>query len=398
LIKHFKGKFKVSFSLTGVVMDQLERYAPDVLDSFKELAETGMVEFLSETYSHSLASLSNKEEFMFQVESHRKKVKELFGVETTSFRNTEIIYSDEIGSWVSEMGFKSILTEGAKHVLGWRSPNFMYCNATNPKLKVLLRNFELSDDIAFRFSNREWSEWPLTVDKYVDWINTRDEKAELINLFLDYETFGEHQKADTGIFEFLKSLPGAIIKKTPFDFTTPTEIASIQQPISAIQIPNPISWADEERDLTAWLGNDLQDAAFKKLYGMADKIRQCKNEDLLTDWKFLQVSDHFYYMCTKFFSDGAVHAYFNPYESPYDAFMNYMNVLSDFEMRIDTACPGDGVEKETTQLRKKLETKDKSIEKLEKEVSTLRRKLKKITVKGGNGNGQKTNKVKGDSK
>ncbi|MEZ5012044.1 MAG: glycoside hydrolase family 57 protein [Bacteroidales bacterium] len=275
LLKHYKGKFKVSFSLTGVLLEQLELYAPDVLDSFRELAATGSVEFLAETYSHSLACLSSKEEFFTQVGMHRKKIVELFGVEPTSFRNTELVYSDEIGSWIAEMGFKSVLTEGAKHILGWRSPDYLYCNSINPKLKVLLRNFNLSDDIAFRFGNRSWSEWPLTVDKYAKWINSRAEKAELINLFLDYETFGEHQKADTGIFEFLKALPGAIMKKSQFTFMTPSEVADTFQPVSAIQVPNPISWADEERDLTAWLGNDLQDAAFRKLYELTDKVRRC---------------------------------------------------------------------------------------------------------------------------
>lgn len=385
LLQHFKGKFRVSFSLTGVLLDQLELYAPDVLESFRELASTGYVEFLAETYSHSLACLSDKDEFFDQVTRHRKKIKELFGVEPTSFRNTELVYSDEIGGWIAEMGFKAVLTEGAKHILGWRSPDYLYCNTVNPKLKVLLRNFDLSDDIAFRFSNRGWSEWPLTVEKYTGWIKAREAKAELINLFIDYETFGEHQKADTGIFDFLKALPGAILKKSPFTFMTPSEVADSFQPVSAIQVPNPISWADEERDLTAWLGNDLQDAAFKKLYGLSAKVRKCNHEDLLTDWGYLQVSDHFYYMCTKFFSDGAVHAYFNPYESPYDAFMNYMNVLSDFEKRLNAACPGEETDQEISALMKKLEKRDEAIARLEYEVHTLRGNMKKLTVKAGNG-------------
>ncbi|TFH39767.1 MAG: alpha-amylase [Bacteroidia bacterium] len=383
LIGHHNGQFRVSFSLTGVLLDQLELYAPDVLESFRELAATGHVEFLAETYSHSLASMGNKEEFINQVTRHREKINTLFGVEPASFRNTELVYSDEVGSWVADMGFKSILTEGAKHILGWRSPDYLYHNTINPKLKVLLRNFSLSDDIAFRFGNRSWSEWPLTADKYAGWIRKKAEKAELINLFLDYETFGEHQKAETGIFEFLKSLPGAIIKKTPFKFMTPAEVADKLQPVSAIQVPNPISWADEERDLTAWLGNDLQDAAFKKLYELAEKVKKCNDEELLIDWGYLQVSDHFYYMCTKFFSDGAVHAYFNPYESPYDAFMNYMNVLSDFEMRLEVACPHNEIDQEIAALRRKIERRDETIASLEGELANSRARLKKITARAG---------------
>ncbi|HUS86394.1 MAG TPA: glycoside hydrolase family 57 protein [Bacteroidales bacterium] len=375
LIEKHQGEFKVSFSLTGVVLDQLESYAPDVLDSFKKLAETGHVEFLAETYSHSLACMSNREEFTKQIAMHSSRIRDLFGNTPRSFRNTEMVYSDKIGEWVADMGFKSILTEGAKHILGWRSPDYLYCNSVNPKLKVLLRNFSLSDDIAFRFGNRDWSEWPLTVDKFARWLKGRD-KAELVNLFLNYETFGEHQDAGTGIFNFLKSLPGIILKKTPYRFMTPSEIADKFQPVSAIQVPTPISWADEERDLTAWLGNDLQDAAFGKLYELADKMAKCNNEELKRDWNYLQASDHFYYMCTKFFSDGAVHAYFNPYESPYDAFMNYMNVLSDFEERLDAACPGNGVDMELANLRKKIEKKDEQIEKQEAEIHTLRSKLK----------------------
>jgi alpha-amylase len=279
------------------------------------------------------------------------------------------------------MGFKSVLTEGARHILGWRSPDYLYCNTLNPKLKVLLRNFMLSDDIAFRFGNREWSEWPLTVEKFSSWINARAPKAELINLFMDYETFGEHQKKESGIFEFMKALPAEIIKKTPFNFMTPSEVADRFEPVSAIMVPNPVSWADEERDITAWLGNELQDAAFGKLYELEPMVRKCNEPSILSDWKYLQVSDHFYYMCTKFFSDGAVHAYFNPYESPYDAFMNYMNILSDFERRLQSACPADGNGHEVIQLRRRLEQREETVERLETELHSLRTKLKKLTVK-----------------
>ncbi|MDO9579095.1 MAG: glycoside hydrolase family 57 protein, partial [Bacteroidales bacterium] len=244
LIRKHKGKFKVTYSLSGLAINQFRLYAPEVLDSFRKLAETGMVEFLAETNSHSLASLKSRSEFELQVNKHKELLKKFLGVEAKSFRNTELIYSDAIGSWVADMGFKSILTEGAKHILGWKSPNFLYCNSINPRLKVLLRNFVLSDDIAFRFSNRDWSAWPLTADKYASWINKIAPKSEILNIFLDYETFGEHNWKETGIFDFLNHMPGAVLKKTPFKFMTATEVADIFQPVSAINIPSPISWAD----------------------------------------------------------------------------------------------------------------------------------------------------------
>jgi alpha-amylase len=381
LITKHKGKFKVAFSLSGMVIDQFRLYAPEVLDSFRKLAETGMVEFLGETQAHSLVSLINKEEFIRQVNNHSKLLKEYLGVEPTSFRNTELIYSDKIGSWVAEMGFKSILTEGAKHVLGWKSPNYLYCNAINPRLKVLLRNFILSDDIAFRFSNRNWSEWPLTTDKYASWLNKLANKSELVNIFIDYETFGEHNWKETGIFDFLSHMPGAILKKTPFKFMTPSEVADNLQPVSAISVPSPISWADEERDITAWLGNELQNAAFEKLYFLTDKVNNCKYDLIKKDWTYLQSSDHFYYMCTKFFSDGAVHAYFNPYETPYDAFMNYMNILSDFEIRINRMCPASPEQIEILKLDSQIKAKDEIISKQTIELDALRKKVLKTKAK-----------------
>lgn len=369
-----KGKFKVTFSLTGLVIDQFRLYAPEVLESFKRLAETGLVEFLAETESHSLVSIKSRTEFERQVNNHRTMMKEFLGVETTSFRNTELIYSDQIGSWVADMGFKSILTEGAKHVLGWKSPNYLYCNAINPRLKVLLRNFVLSDDIAFRFSNKSWSEWPLTADKYASWINKLVPKSELLNIFLDYETFGEHNSKETGIFDFLQHLPGSILKKTPYRFMTPTEVADELQPVSAISVQSPISWADEERDITAWHGNELQAAALDKLYDLADKVNKCPDRLIKKDWEYLQASDHFYYMATKFFSDGAVHAYFNPYDTPYDAFMNYMNVLSDFEMRLNRCIPDDNQEKEIAKLNSLIREKELIIDQQSAEIESLKHK------------------------
>jgi alpha-amylase len=338
-IKEYGVQFKVSFSISGIAMEQMEMYAPEVLESFKKLVATGNVEILAETYGHSLSSLKNPDEFKYQVELHTKKVQELFGVTPTSFRNTELIYSDKIGELVANMGFKVMLTEGAKHVLGWKSPNYMYTNAINPKLKVLLRNFRLSDDISFRFGQQGWSEWPVTATKFVGWLNKINPKEEVINIFLDYETFGEHQWAATGIFDFMKELPKAIFAKSKFVYSTPSELAKTLQPVSAIHVPNTISWADEERDLTAWLGNNLQDEAFDKLYSLADRIRLSDDERLKQDWLYLQSSDHFYYMCTKWFSDGDVHRYFNHYPSPYEAYINYMNVLADFVIRLNASVP-----------------------------------------------------------
>lgn len=335
LINEYGDKFKIAYSISGVAIDQFEMYAPEVLESFKKLVDTGQVEILSETYAHSLAALKSKEEFERQVKLHRDKVKEVFGVEPKVFRNTELIYADWIGEMVADMGYDAMITEGAKHVLGWKSPNYLYCNAVNPKLKLLLKNFKLSDDIAFRFSNHDWPEYPLTTEKFVGWLNALDPKEEIVNLFMDYETFGEHQWVETGIFEFLKALPNAVYKHSDFTFSTPSDIIKTIAPVGAIHVPHPISWADEERDLTAWLGNELQDEAFENLYKLYDRVKEIDDPQIWKDWMYLQTSDHFYYMCTKWFSDGDVHKYFNPYESPYEAFVNFMNILSDFIIRLE---------------------------------------------------------------
>ena len=371
-LKKHKGRFKVAFSITGLAIEQFKLYAPAVLDSFKELAATGMVEFLSETYSHSLVSLKDPEEFKAQVLAHSDLMEQLFGKRPEVFRNTELIYSDQMGEMVANMGFKAMLTEGAKHVLGWKSPNFLYCNALNPRLKLLLKNYKLSDDIAFRFGNQSWNEWPLTTSKFVDWIKNLDEREEVVNLFMDYETFGEHQSSDTGIFEFLEHFPSEVVKHKSLSFATPSEVAQMFQPVATVSVPHPISWADEERDLTAWLGNEMQQEAFNKLYTLLPKIKQCDDKKLLKDWQILQCSDHFYYMCTKFFSDGDVHAYFNPYETPYEAFINYMNVLSDFTIRLNAAVPETSREQELANLTTLLTEKDIKIRKLEDEIKRLR--------------------------
>ncbi len=371
LIDKYEGRFKVSFSISGVALDQMEMYASDVLESFKELAETGHVEFLAETYAHSLSSLTDTEEFKIQVNNQVNKIKKHFNQTPKIFRNTELIYSDHIGELVGEMGYKGMLTEGAKHIMGWKSPNYLYSNVINPRLKLLLKNYQLSDDIAFRFSNREWGEWPLTTEKYVHWLNTIDKKDEIVNLFMDYETFGEHQWAETGVFDFMKALPDAIFNQTNIEFVTPSEAVDQLQPVGPLHIPNPISWADEERDLTAWVGNELQDDAFDQLYSLWKIVRASKDTDIIRDWRYLQTSDHFYYMCTKWFSDGDVHKYFNPYESPYEAYINFMNILSDFKIRL-----GDGVDEksEIEQLRKLTEEQETKIRELNQKIGAASRK------------------------
>ncbi len=330
LINKNKGKFKIAFSISGSALEQFQRFCPEVIASFKALAETGKVEFLAETYYHSLASLASESEFRAQVEKHAAKIEELFGVKPTAFRNTELIYSNGIGEMVYDMGYKTMLTEGARHIMGWQSPNYVYTGETQPKLKLLLRNYTLSDDIAFRFSQNK-----VTAEQYVGWLKDNAKEGDIVNLFMDYETFGEHQGAETGIFEFMRELPAAVIKDGTFNFVTPSEATKKYKAVSDIAVDDPISWADEERDLTAWLGNELQNEAFKKVYAMTEKLSIVNDPELWEDFGHLQESDHFYYMCTKFFSDGEVHKYFNPYDTPYEAFINYMNVISDFQIRLD---------------------------------------------------------------
>ena len=334
LITSHKGAFKVAYSISGIALQQFEEYAPEVLNTFRALAQTGNVEFLAESYAHSLASIISEEEFRCQVKIHADTVERLFGVKPVTFRNTELIYSDTIGATVADMGYQVMLTEGAKHILGWKSPNYLYTNAINPRLKLLLRNFNLSDDIAFRFSNRTWEMWPLTASTFADWLHNSTQNEEVTNLFMDYETFGEHQPMSSGIFEFMRHLPEVILEKGMFEMLTPSETVSKHQPIAPLHVPFPISWADEERDLSAWIGNELQNEAFSKLYALEEAVKAKNDPQLLAHFRNLQSSDHFYYMCTKFFSDGAVHKYFNPYTTPYEAFINYMNVISDFETRV----------------------------------------------------------------
>jgi alpha-amylase len=327
-------EFKISYSLSGVFMEQCERWAPEVIESFKALVKTGRVEILSETYHHSLAYLFSKDEFREQVMLHKKKVKELFNATPQVFRNTELIYNNEIANFVEGMGFKGIIAEGWDPVLGWRSANFVYKPKTTRNLALLMKNYRLSDDIAFRFSNKGWPEWPLTTEKFTQWVNNFNGSGECINLFMDYETFGEHQWEDTGIFDFVRHLPSEILKHPDNNFKTPSELIRESKPKDEIDCHNLISWADLERDLSAWLGNRIQQSAINRLYALEKEVKATDDPEILEDWRKLQTSDHFYYMCTKWFSDGDVHKYFNPYDSPYDSFINFANIMNDLVLRV----------------------------------------------------------------
>ena len=376
MIRDTNGKFKVAYSISGVALEQMELYAPEVIDSFKELAKTGCVEFLAETYAHSLSSLmEDGDEFELQVKQHAEKVQSLFGLKPRVFRNTELIYSDEIGDRVANLGFKGIITEGAKHILGWKSPNYLYCSASNPRLNILFKNFKLSDDIAFRFSDWNWDQYPLTADKFMSWIAETPASEKIINLFMNYETFGELQGAQSGIFEFLKALP-YFAEQKGITFATPSEVISKLKPVDQISVIFPISWADEERDVSAWLGNELQKEAFRKVYDIGERVRLSKDRRLMQDWYYLQTSDHLYYMSTKHFSDGAVHRHYSPYDSPYEAFMNYMNVLGDFIDRVNSQFPEGLDNEELHSLLQTINAQENLIKELKTENKTLKEKCK----------------------
>jgi alpha-amylase len=354
LITEFKGDFKVSFSISGTIIQQMETYAPDVIASFKRLFDTGCAELISETSHHSLAALYSPEEFKQQVALHREIATRVFIPPVPVFRNTELITSNAVAQLVSEMGYKSMLMEGADHILRWRSPLFKYRMAAAPNLVALMKNYRLSDDIAFRFSDRGWPQWPLTSEKFAEWVKMIDLENPVsakggipfLGLFMDYETFGEHQWVSTGIFDFMRALPGRLLQSDKARFVTPnqaTEMALEDESTKSnlIDAPQPFSWADVERDLSAWQGNPIQDAALRAAYRIESSVRQkaaqMDSEDgaqLLETWRRLLTSDHFYYMCTKYFADGDVHKYFNPYDSPYDAHIIYMNVMADLSQRI----------------------------------------------------------------
>lgn len=374
MIDESNGAFRCALSITGTALEQFEQYVPEFIDLLKKLADTGKVEFLAETYAHSLSSLADPDEFAAQVKAHDDKIFELFGVRPKVFRNTELIYCDELAPQILEMGYKGAITEGAKHILGWKSPNYVYSAASAPKLKLLLKNSKLSDDIAFRFSNPEWDAYPLTADKYIDWIANTPPDEQIINLFMNLETFGELQGRDTGIFQFLEALP-RFAKERGIDFWTPSEAVSKLKPVGELSVVHPISWADEARDTSAWLGNKLQHEAFNKLYSVAERVRLCDDRRLKQDWYYLQASDHFFYMATKHFADGAVHSHFSPYETPFQAFTNYMNVLADFIVRVEEQYPLSIENEELNSLLTTIRNQASEIEALNKEVSSMRQNL-----------------------
>jgi alpha-amylase len=335
LIHKYKGAFKVSFAISGTTLDQFRSYTPEVIDSFRELADTGCVEFLAETYSHSFSVFKNKAEFKRQVEAHAAAIESLFGKRPKVFTNTEFIYSDEIGAIIADMGYKAVLTEGPNQIHKWKCPNYLYSNPINPALSIFVKNYPLSADISLRFSNSAWSGWPMTAKKYASWLSKILKEEKIVNLVFDYETFGEHQKIETGIFKFMSKLPSEIFQKTDFKFVTPSDVIENYQPTSTLNVPTPISWANDERDLTDWLGNELQQWAFDKLYGLSKMIDRCDDPAILKDWRYLQTSDHFYYMNTKYFSRDDLHTNFNHYSGFYEAFEIYMNVLNNFALRLN---------------------------------------------------------------
>lgn len=371
MIEQTKGAFRCALSVTGVALEQIEQYVPEFLDLLKKLADTGKVEFLAETYDHSLASLSDPEEFRLQVKLHSDKIKELFGQTPKVFRNSELIYSDEIAPQVLAMGFKGCITEGAKHILGWKSPDYVYCAASAPKLKLLLKNDKLSDDISSRFSDTSWNEYPLTADKYIGWIADTPQEEQVFNLFMNLETFGEFQRRETGIFQFLEALPRFAAERG-VQFMPPSEAVKTFKAVGELSVPFPMSWADEARDTSAWLGNKLQNEAFSKLYSIAERVRLCDNRQLKQDWGRLQASDHLFYMSTKHFADGSSHAAFSPYETPFQAFTNYMNVLADFIVRVEEQYPMNIEDEELNSLLTTIRNQAREIETLNKEVATYR--------------------------
>jgi len=331
LIERYGGRFRVSYSITGTFVEQCKMYDPKVLDSFRSLVDTGCVDILDETYYHSLAYLVSQDEFVGQIKQHRDLIKQEFGCEPTVFRNTEAMYSNDVARLIESLGYKGILAEGWDAYLGWRSPNYVYRPEGCERIKLLMRNYRLSDDVSFRFSTSGWQEFPLTADKYAMWLSKNE--GQVINLFMDYETFGEHQWPETGIFAFLEHLPGEVFKHSNLDFLTTREAVERYEPVGHIDVPYVSSWADVDRDLTAWLGNDMQRDAFDSVKSLEAELKSGDDAGLLDTWRKLLTSDHFYYMCTKWFADGDIHKYFNDYENPYDAYTNFMNILSDLRRR-----------------------------------------------------------------
>jgi alpha-amylase len=385
LIKEYKGKFKVCFSISGIALEQLEIYVPEAIDGFRELAKTGCVEFLAETYNHSLASLHDPEEFRLQVKAHAEKIELLFGLKPKVFRNTELIYSDDVAQLVYDAGYKAMVVEGAKHVLGWKSPNYLYSSASCPKLNLLVRNMKFSDDISFKFSNYAWNDYPLTSDKLVNWIASTPESEQLINIWMNYEVLGSLQPSQTGIFDFFRYIPKFALDRG-IGFSMPSEVVNLLKSVGELSVPFPCSWAGEEKDVSPWTGNILQQEAVSKLYGIAERVRLTSDRRIHQDWNYLQSSDHFNFMSTKLFPGPSV---YSPYENAYDAFNNYMNVLSDFIGRVEEQFPSTIENEELNALLTTILNQEKEIKKLKAEINSEKKekksgatveKKKKITV------------------
>ncbi|MCX4331241.1 MAG: glycoside hydrolase family 57 protein [Muribaculaceae bacterium] len=379
MIQDSKGKFRCAIAISGDALEQCEQYVPEFIDLLKKLADTGKVEFLGAPYAYSLASLGDAEEFADQIKLHRDKIQALFGQSPKVLRNTELIYSDEIAPQLVELGFKGVVTEGAKHVLGWKSPDYVYSAATAPKLKLLLNNSKLADDIARRFSDTNWDSYPLTADKYMDWVASTPAEEQVINLCMNLEAFGELHPRESGIFQFLEALPRFAAERG-IDFWTPSETVSKLKAVDVLSIGHPVSAVDDGRDVSAWLGNRLQNEAFAKLYSVTERVRLCDDRRLKMDWLYLQGADHFYYMSTKNFGDGAAAANFSPYGSPYEAFTNYMNVLADFIVRVEEQYPMSIENEELNSLLTTIRNQATELETLTKENDSLRRSLEQFNV------------------
>ena len=379
MIEDNKGKFRCSIAITGVAIEQIEQYVPELIDLLKRLADTGCVEFVAEPYAHSLASLVDPEEFADQIKAECEKLHSLFGVKPKVLRNSELIYCDDLAPQILAMGFKGVITEGAKHILGWKSPNYIYTAATAPKLKMLLKNSKLSDDIAFRFSDTSWDAYPLTAEKYIDWIVSTPQEEQIINLSMSLETFGGLQPANSGIFQFFEALPRFAVERG-VEFCTPSEAIAKLKPVGELSVVHPISGADEARDTSAWLGNKLQNEAFDKLYSVAERVRLCSDRRLKQDWWYLQGSDHFYYMSTKHKADGAVHSLFSPYDTPFQAFTNYMNALADFIVRVEEQYPLSIENEELNSLLTTIRNQATEIETLSKELNSMRKNIEQFNV------------------
>lgn len=389
MAKANEGAFKVALSISGVALEQLEIYAPAVIELLHELNATGCCEFLCEPYSHGLSSLKNEECFREEVERMSRKIKEYFGQEPKVFRNSSLIYDNEIGGIVASMGFKGMLVEGAKHVLGWKSAHYLYHCAANPNLKLLMRDYKLSDDISLRFSNTDWNEYPLFAETYIGWIASMPESEQVINIFMELSALGISQPLSSNILDFLKALP-ACAKQKGITFSTPTEIATKLKSVDMVDVPYPMSWADEERDISPWLGNVMQREAFNKLYSVAERVYLCTDRRIKQDWYYLQASNNFRFMTTK---DTGVGLNRGIYDSPYDAFTNYMNILGDFIGRVNSLYPVDMDDEELNSLLTTIKNQESELVQLSDEVKKLQAELKKVTEKTGTAEKKTTRKA-----